>query len=365
MTRHHWSDADTRRLLEYAAAHGNDRTGLARHLGLPQMTVNNYLDRVLRDRYQKAVWSYYVRVAAQREVAPVEPAPVEPAPPRRGAFASALSMPVRPFAVPLPAVAPSRAGKPLRAVVYGDTHIPFHDAPALAVVEAVIRDVRPDVLVHLGDLLDAGTLSKKFPVDPKRIDTLQADIDFARTKLHQWARLAPKAQRWLFEGNHEERLTRVIWGLDGAARELPRLRIFQREMSWPVLLGLKDIGWKWVPYDQQPARDCLPKLLVKHGTFISQWGGFTAKREWLKYGRSGISGHSHRANIWRHRDDNGQSTWIEAGCTALYSTPGARDPDWQTCVTVLEWSADRAVMHAEQVLIRGGRAMWGGREIGS
>lgn len=360
--RHRWSDADNRRLLEYAAAHGNDRAGLAAHLGLSHNTVCGHIDRTLRGRYQKAVRSYYDRMEAQREVAPF--VPDAPSPSKRGAFSSVLNVPVRPFAVPLPAVAPSRTGKPLRAVVFGDTHIPFHDAPALAVVEAVIKDVKPDVLVHLGDLLDAGSLSMKFAVDPKRVDTLQGDIDFARTKLHQWARLAPKAERWLFEGNHEERLTRLVWGLDGAQRELARLRVFQQAMTWPVLLDTQAIGWRWVPYDQQPSRDCLPKLLVKHGHVVNKWGGITARNEWMRHGQSGVSGHSHRANIWRHRDDNGQSTWIEAGCTCRYDAPGAQSPDWQTAVTVIEWSADRSLMNAQQVLIRDGRAIWRGKEIG-
>jgi len=274
-----------------------------------------------------------------------------------------LTLPARPFEVKIPRPAKLVRGRSVRAVVFGDTHIRYHDEAALAVVEAVIKDVRPDVLVHLGDLLDAGKLSTKFATDPLRLETLQDDIDIAREKLAQWAALAPKARRWLCEGNHEQRLTRLIWGLEGAHRELPRLRNFQKYLSWPELLQLDDIGFNWIGIDDQPHDGVLPRLLVKHGDVVRKFGGATARGEWEKYGRSGISGHTHRANVWRHKDYNGQSTWTESGCTCLYSTPGAKDPDWQQAVTVLEWSADEALMHVEQILIREGRAIWGGKEF--
>ena len=187
--------------------------------------------------------------------------------------------------------------------------------------------------------------------------------DLGRTKLHQWAQLAPQAERWLLEGNHEQRLTRLIWNLEGAARELPRLRIFQKNMSWPALLDTDAIGWNWVAYEDQPRDDILPCLLVKHGDVVRKFGGWSAKGEWEKSGRSGVSGHSHRANIWRHKDFNGQATWAEAGCTCLYTTPGARNPDWQQAVTIFEWSEDRALMDVRQVLIRDGQALYDGMGI--
>lgn len=282
---------------------------------------------------------------------------------KKSEVAKILTLPPRPFEVPIPAPAGHVEGKSLKAVVFGDTHIRFHDPEALAIVEAVIVKEKPDVLVHLGDLIDAGMISEKFPVDPRRLETLQDDIDLAKVKLHQWAQLAPQAERWLLEGNHEQRLTRLIWNLKGAARELPRLNIFQQFMSWPIFLGLDEIGWKWVGYDDQPRDDILPRLLVKHGDVVRKFGGWSAKGEWEKSGRSGVSGHTHRANVWRHKDYNGQATWTESGCTCLYTTPGARNPDWQQAVTVYEWSADRSLMDVRQVLIRDGRAMWNGLEL--
>jgi len=277
-----------------------------------------------------------------------------------------VTIPPRPFAVPIPAPATVRPIRDVRrAVILPDTHIPYHDEGAMAVAEAVIRMVDPHVLVHLGDLLDAGRLSTKFPTDPNRMDTLQGDIETARTKLHQWAQLAPRARRVLLEGNHEERLTRLIWGLEGANRELAKLTAFRDAMTWPHLLGLSQIGWEWVGYRDQPRDDILPHLLVKHGNFVSGEAGASAQRELKATGRSGISGHTHRAAVYRRRDWHGQATWIEAGCLCdLTRTPGVSNtPNWQQAVTVIEWSDDGALMHVEQIIIRDGRAVFRGEEI--
>ena len=352
MTRSYrrWTEEDDRRILEYVSAHGPRQQGLADFFGVTQGQIHNHIEKYLRARYVAAVEAYDRRMAAQREVAP-------PTHPQEILF-DQLRLAAAPFAVPVPAPAKLREGERLTAVVFGDTHVPYQDDGALACVEAIIRAAKPDVLIHLGDLVDASQISEKFLQDPEHPSTLKQDIEIARTRLHQWARLAPKAQKFLLEGNHEDRLRRLIWGLQGAQRELALLGI----NGWPDLLQLADIGWTWIPYHEQPARGLLPKLLVKHGDVVSQWAGFTAKREWMAYGHSGISGHTHRAIAWPHTDDNGVARWIEAGCTCRYDIPWATRTDWQQAVTVLEWNADRYLMNVEQPYIRNGQTLWRGRE---
>lgn len=338
---------------------------VSRDIGKTFPAVSSYLRLHHREEYEQAKLDYLT--SKQGSGSPLHPqsatvVPHSPAP-APGSFASELEPPA-PFAVPVPAPAPSKAGQSRRALIIPDVHIPFQDDGAVAVMEALLRDYQPQYLVCLGDLLDAGRLSKKFPTDPNRLDTLQDDINAAKVKLHQWATLAPQAQRWLLEGNHEQRLTRLIWGLEGAERELAKLNAFRDALTWPVMLGLAEIGWQWVAYEDQPRNDLLPHLLVKHGNFVSAEAGMTAKREWQKYGHSGVSGHTHRAVVWRHKDFNGQATWIEGGCLCRYDTPGAASPNWQQAVTLIEWNPDGALMQVEQVLIREGRALWRGTEYG-
>jgi hypothetical protein len=45
--------------------------------------------------------------------------------------------------------------------------------------------------------------------------------------------------------------------------------------------------------------------------------------------------------------------------------PGARNPDWQQAVTIYEWNEDRSLMDVRQVLIRDGRAVYDGVELGA
>lgn len=270
--------------------------------------------------------------------------------------------PVRPFAVEVPKAPAIHTGKVLTALVYGDTHLPFHDEGALRVVQAVAQDLKPSVLLHVGDLVDCWQISR-FDKDPTRKDSLQDNIDAAREHLAQMAMIAPKARRVLLEGNHENRLTRTIWGLDGAARELPKLRLFQQSMTWPTLLETDKIGWEWIPERVQSKTPVLPKIITKHGTVVRKWSAFTAKGEWEKYGASGVSGHTHRLGAFYHRDHNGAAAWIETGCTCLLDPPYGSDFDWLQGCVVLTWSADRRLMAEDIIRIRDGSALWRGHEV--
>jgi len=271
-----------------------------------------------------------------------------------------LSVPVPHYARPLPTVKSKASSKWRHAVVWGDTHKPFHDPAAEAVVFGIIKDVRPDLLAHVGDLVDCYTISK-FSVDPMRLDGLQGEIDAGREHLHQASQLAPNAEKLLLGGNHEDRLRKLIWDLKGAHRELPKLRVFQRNMTWPVLLDLVNVGWDYCDYTKQPVVGRIPKLLLKHGEVVRKWSAWTEKAEWEKYARSGLSGHSHRKGAFYHRDLNGSHTWHGTGCTCSLEPEYVRQPDWQQGCLVVAYTEDR--FHIEDVYIEQGRAIWRGKEF--
>lgn len=279
----------------------------------------------------------------------------------KGYITTLLDVPPRPFAVTFPKVADARGGKPLRAIVYGDTHYPFQDDRVLQVVKAVVKDLKPDIIVNVGDLVDCWQISR-FEKDPTRKDSLQDNIDQAREHLHEMAQLAPKAQRVYLEGNHESRLRRLICGLEGADRELAKLRNFQKHLTWPALLDLDAVGWRFIPERDQSKTAVLPKIITKHGTVVRKWSGATARGEWEKYGASGVSGHTHRLGHFFHRDHNGTARWIETGCTCLLDPPYGTDYDWQQGFAVLSWNADRRLMHEDVVGIREGAALWRDKE---
>jgi len=343
-----------RRILEHLAAHGPSVPYAATALGIDSHLLEHCRKNTMRLEWRAAVDSWRLRAQAVRDVAPVDR--------KRRHIGDVLDLPVRPFAVPVPTAPKFKDAKPLTAVVFGDTHYPFHDPSAVAVVLGIIEDVQPDVVAHLGDLVDCWQISR-WDKDPARVDTLQENLDQARTLLHQIAQVAPKARRVLLEGNHEERLTRAVFSMEGAARELARLKVFQQSMTWPVLLGLEAIGWEWVPQRDQSKTRVLPKVITKHGTIVRKWGGYTARGEWEKYGASGVSGHTHRAGVFKHRDANGTATWIECGCTCDLEPSYGTDFDWAQACVVLSWNANRRLMAEELVVIRNGAALWRGREV--
>ena len=274
-----------------------------------------------------------------------------------------LDVPVRPLNVTFRAPAKKTKGKYLTALLYGDTHHGFHCNKTFAVVEAILKDVQPDILVDMGDGVDCGHLSDKFRQNPMRTSSLQDEIDAKRIQLARFRKVAPKARYLYLEGNHEERLRRTLWNAEGPAKALIQLDIFQRTLTWPKLLGLDDLHIEFYPYDEQTDKQVLPKFILKHGTKLSQQSGYTATAELRRYGRSGASGHTHRLGVIWRSDHEGQHVWIETGCCCdLKKTPGASDPDWQNGCAVLTFDKKTGAVQVEPIEIRKGHTLFRGKE---
>jgi hypothetical protein len=275
-----------------------------------------------------------------------------------------LDVPVRPFEVPVPKIPKSKKGKWRHAVLYGDSHFPYQDDRALGVVKSIIADVKPDILVDMGDTLDCYTISR-YSKDPNRRGSLQDEIDMGRTHLHQFAQIAPDAEKYLLDSNHFARLMKVIHGMQGESRELARLRSFQETMNWPHLLGLSEIGWNWIPENMQPRSTILPKVILKHGSIVRKGSAMSARAEYERYGRNGASGHTHRLGKFYHRDLDGCHVWLETGCTCRLDPDYIPDghPEWQQGCVIFTYSEDHSRFHAEDVFIHEGRTVWRDRDI--
>ena len=246
------------------------------------------------------------------------------------------------------------------AVIVGDTHVPYQDHGALSVVERIIADVRPNIFVHIGDLIDAWQISR-FDSDPHRRDTLQDNIDEAAGLLKKWQTLTPGAKRFYIEGNHEFRLTKAIQRMSDKARELAKLDVFQDNVNWLGILekaGVSRHQWEFVPVRRQARRRIFPNLIIKHGSVVRKWSGATACGEWQKYGMCGVSGHTHRLGTFYHRDFNGSHAWAETGCTCDLDPDYVEDPDWQHGCLVVTFTNDFKYFHFEPVYIQEGHAMW-------
>lgn len=274
-----------------------------------------------------------------------------------------LDAEVRPLNVTIPKAAPRKAGKTITALLYGDTHFPYHDPGVLAIAQAIAEDTEPDFLVHMGDLLDCYNLSR-FDKDPDRKESQQDEIDQARAHLAVMRLASPRSRFLLLSGNHEERLKKTLWNLDGPASVLAGLTSFKKAMTWPALLGLEELRIEFVPYAEQSKRVDLPKFILKHGTLIRTKSGATAAGEQAKYGKSGASGHTHRLGQVHHRDANGSHVWIETGCTCRLDPDYCQDPDWQSGMVFLTFDPETGAVAPEIVSCTNGLGVFRGRAYG-
>lgn len=249
-----------------------------------------------------------------------------------------------------------------KALIVGDTQVPFHDSKAWNVVCQVAKDLKPDRVIHLGDLFDCWQISD-FDKDPSRKNTLQDDIDTGVELLLQLEKSAgAQADFFLLEGNHEDRLRRTIWRMSAEQRNLLDLRSFKDNMNWPSLIKeAGGVNWKFIPTSGQARVGLLPMFITKHGSVVRKWSGQSAKAEWERYGQSGISGHTHRSGLFYTDDFNGAHVWIENGCTCRLDPEYTEDPNWQQGFTILTYTS-RTNFSVEPVHIHNGVAVWRGKE---
>jgi predicted phosphodiesterase len=281
------------------------------------------------------------------------PKPKEPA-------IALLDSPIKPLKLPAPSVAkPRKSGKETTALLFGDTHVPHHDQRALNVVFAIAKETQPDVIVCMGDLLDCYSLSR-WDKNPERKESVQDEIDLARVILAHLRVIAPHSRIIYLEGNHEDRLRRTLWNLEGAASVLAQLTNVKAALTWPALLGLDQLGIEFVPYNQQSKHRFLPKFLVTHGTVVRSKSSQSAAGEHAKYGISGASGHTHRLGVYYERDQNGDHVWVECGCTCDTDPEYAVAPNWQQGCVFASFDNTTGAAALEPVYIKDGTAQFRG-----
>lgn len=163
-----------------------------------------------------------------------------------------------------------------KVIFIPDVHAPHHDERALRLVEGVINEWEPDVLVCLGDWLDNLAVSGHEPAKV-RANNLKREVALAATRLEGLTRGIP--ERHFVMGNHETRLERYI------ARKAPELD------------GLLDVAdmlclGKWTsvtPYNETLK---LGKLNITHD--VGKAGQNAHRAAAQSYMASSIIGHTHR-----------------------------------------------------------------------
>lgn len=169
-----------------------------------------------------------------------------------------------------------------KVLLFGDLHAPYESKPALRLLLKVLKAVKPDHLVNLGDFCDCAAVSFHSK-DPSRAQDLAWEMDHANSILDALDGVKIPGRKIWLDGNHDFRLTRYI------ADKAPELFGL---ISLPKILRLKERGWEYHPYRKHTK---LGKLLVCHD--IGRMGRYAVHRNLDALQHSVVTGHTHRFSL--------------------------------------------------------------------
>ena len=258
---------------------------------------------------------------------------------------------------------------------------PTHDEKCISILISMIKSIKPDIIVCVGDNLDLPEMGK-YVTYPAYAQTTQASIDRATMFCAQMRNAAPDSRIVWLAGNHEERMPKYLVQNAGAAYGL---RKGNTPESWPVLsvpylCRMDEYKIEYRP--GYPAADFWinNKLRIIHGDRVKS-GGSTAHVYLNNEKTSVIYGHIHRIETaFKTREDfDGPRTIMAAspGCLAridgaIPSTRGGVDLDgrpltryenWQQGVGVVTYEDDNEHKFSYEVAtIYDGWTMFRGKE---
>ena len=241
-----------------------------------------------------------------------------------------------------------------RVLFVSDIHCPYQDNQALKAMYSFMDWWKPNEVILLGDLVDFYAISH-FSKDPERALKLQNEIDESVVVLDKIRSHAGKVPITLLEGNHEVREEQYLWN---RASELSGLKALKLEN----LLELDRLKIKFVKNGIMHYKG----IIVKHGSVIRKFAGYTAKGEFEKNGVSGISAHTHRLATYRQTNEGGAFVWVESGCLCKLEADYLKGevPNWMQGFTIGYFKENSSRFLIETVPIINKKAMYGGREFG-
>lgn len=190
-------------------------------------------------------------------------------------------------------------------VAASDFHFPFHCKIAVQKFLKLIKDMKPQYIALLGDVVDFYSLSR-FRKDPQKLFLIKKEIEAVRSFLEQVRSSCEDGRILYFQGNHEERMYKFI--CDHAPQIFPLSEEFLRPETILDLDRLKieyinrDTGLKIGPFQ------------LLHGNLIRKDPGKTALEIIQRCRKNVIVGHSHRLAQIHLTIDDTTYTGIECGC---------------------------------------------------
>lgn len=237
-----------------------------------------------------------------------------------------------------------------RILFVPDTHRPFHDRVAWAVMLAAARGFQPHEIVVLGDFVDCYSISDH-DKDPSRCERLADEVADAKRGLRELRALGAE-RHYYTAGNHEFRIERLI-GRMPALHGLSGISL--REM-----LSLEADGWHLTPYRQYLK---LGKLYITHDT--GDAGLYAHVRAGAVFEHNVVIGHTHRmaTYFWGNATNETHIAamfgWLGSVPAASYEHEIRKRKNWQHGFGVGYREAD-GTTHLQAVPIINGRCVLNG-----
>lgn len=207
-----------------------------------------------------------------------------------------------------------------------DVHCGDQDNRAVALAVKVIKHVKPSMVVQLGDFLDMWGLASFQSGTSSPHMALQNELTIAHEIMQTIRDAAPRAYRFMLEGNHEARMGKWL-------ERTPAMQDL-RDIKLEKLLKLEKLGWG---SSLLKSFNVTPSFIATHGSLVAKDAGISAKQEMMAAMSSGISGHTHRLATYRYTATARRLSWTEAG--HLQSNPPRwrnGTQNWQAGVVVAE-----------------------------
>jgi len=269
-------------------------------------------------------------------------------------------------------ITPSKRIKPVRgdsiSVIFPDAQIPFHSPTALSAAHTVVREVMPDHVVMVGDMLDFPTLSR-FTSRPEWNGGVQDALDQTHRMLAQVRADSPNARIHYLAGNHELRLQKSILENNAELLGIKRANAAKElgVLTLEFLLRCDELDVEMIGGYPNGTLWLEDHLRVIHGTTSNSKGSTSAKYLNENPHVSTVHGHSHRAEIqWKTtptRDGHIQRFSMSPGTLAditgevpsFHSTHDEQGrvvhkaENWQQAVGIIEHSDRSALPHLAMI----------------
>ena len=246
---------------------------------------------------------------------------------------------------------------------------PFHDREALSLMIQLVATGEFDEVVIAGDLLDLAEWSDKFVRSPEMYWTTQPAIVEAAWFLAQLRKVSPRTRITVIEGNHDERLLRLMLAHMNQAYGLKPADQLNGHpvLSVPNLLGLERMGVGWIggyPNGEHwIGNDCV----IVHGHTVRSGPGATASAVVKDASVTTGFGHAHRIeNVFMTSWDRHGPKIVSAFCPGCVcridgAVPGVKArTDWQQGFAIVQ-SVDEDAPRATTYPIFNGRAVYNDR----